>query len=158
MQIGEFAAKVGINPKTIRYYETRGLLPSPPRTEAGYRIYGDGDLERLQFILKGRAIGLSLEEIGSVLGMRDDGQEPCEHVRVLLDVKLAAIDEQLRALNELRAEFLFLRGEADGTTSSDDCVCGIIEHYKTKRSTGAASYLTAAPKRERTPAPERSPH
>lgn len=152
MQIGELATEVGINPKTIRYYETRGLLPSPPRTEAGYRIYGDGDLERLRFILKGRAIGLSLDEIGSVLGLREDGQQPCEHVRTLLDEKLAAIDEQLRALNELRAEFLSLRSEADDATSSDDYVCGIIEHHETKRSTEVASSLTAAPQRGRTQA------
>ncbi len=145
MQIGELAAEAGVNAKTIRYYETRGLLPPPPRTEAGYRIYGEGDLERLRFILKGRAIGLSLAEIGSVLGLRDDGQEPCGHVRALLDEKLTAVDAQLRALNELRVEFMFLRGEADRTVASDDCVCGIIEQHETARSATAAT-LTSAPR------------
>ena len=145
MQIGELATEAGVNTKTIRYYEARGLLPPPSRTEAGYRIYGEGDLDRLRFILKGRAIGLSLSEIGSVLGLRDDGQEPCEHVRVLLDEKLAAIDAQLRALNELRVEFVSLRGAADRTSASDDCVCGIIERHETARSAAAAP-LTSAPR------------
>lgn len=153
MQIGELAAVTGLNPKTIRYYEERGLLPEPPRTPAGYRIYGEGDLERLRFILKGRAIGLTLDEIGSILGLREDGQQPCEHVRSLLDRKLEAIDEQLRALNELRAEFLTLRNEADRTTSAGDCVCGIIEHHETNRPSEAPSPLAPMPRSRRTQHP-----
>lgn len=145
MQIGELASAAGVNPKTIRYYEARGLLP-PPRTKAGYRIYAEGDLERLRFILKGRAIGLSLEEIGSVLGLRDDGQEPCEHVRALLDEKLAAIDKQLRALGELRAEFVSLRAAASLALRRDDCVCGIIEQHASSRSPAAAPPLATAPR------------
>jgi len=75
-RIGELAAELGLNPKTIRYYEDIGLMPEPPRTAAGYRLYGEVDRERLEFILKARAIGLTLEEIHQILALRSQGQPP----------------------------------------------------------------------------------
>ncbi|MBI2760685.1 MAG: heavy metal-responsive transcriptional regulator [Chloroflexi bacterium] len=102
LRIGELAAELGLNPKTIRYYESIGLLPVPPRTEAGYRLYGAADRDRLRFIRKARAIGLTLDEIGQVLALRGEGRRPCEHVVTLLDAKLSAVDEHLRALGDFR--------------------------------------------------------
>lgn len=52
MRIGELAAELGLNSKTIRYYESIGLLPKPARTESGHRLYGRADQERLSFIRK----------------------------------------------------------------------------------------------------------
>lgn len=129
MQIGELAAELGLNPKTIRYYEEIGLLPQPRRTLAGYRLYDAADRERLRFILKAKAVGLTLEEIKQVLDVRSKGQQPCTHVLALLDQKLAAVDEQLRALSEFRRELVALRTEAAETMRAEACVCGIIEHH-----------------------------
>ena len=127
LRIGELAGELGLNPKTIRYYEGIGLLPAPRRSPAGYRLYGAGDRERLRFIAKAKAIGLTLREIGEILALRDDGICPCPHVVGLLDHKLAAIDEQLRALIDVRRELAALRD--GGTTAACDGaqVCGIIE-------------------------------
>ena len=50
MTIGELGARVGVNPRTIRFYEDRGLLPAPARRPSGYRDYGDEDVTRLSFI------------------------------------------------------------------------------------------------------------
>jgi DNA-binding transcriptional MerR regulator len=129
-RIGELAAALGLNPKTIRYYEQIGLLPEPQRTSSGYRRYGQDDLERLRFIGKAKAIGLTLEEIKQVLTIRRDGKAPCEHVRALLEQKLAAIDRQLRALADVRRELITLRDEASRTAAADACVCGIIEQHQ----------------------------
>ncbi|MDP8900894.1 MAG: heavy metal-responsive transcriptional regulator [Actinomycetota bacterium] len=101
-RIGELAGELGLNPKTIRYYEAIGLLPAPARTATGYRLYGTADRERLRFIGKAKAIGLTLAEIGEVLTLRDDGTCPCPHVLGLLDRKLAAVDAQLRLLSDVR--------------------------------------------------------
>jgi len=90
-RIGEVAAAVGLNPKTLRYYEEIGLLPPPPRTATGYRLYDEEAAERLRFILQARAVGLTLEEISEIMRLRGDGQEPCAHVLALLDRKLMAI-------------------------------------------------------------------
>lgn len=130
LRIGDLAAELGLNPKTIRYYEEIGLLPPARRTENGYRLYDAADRERLQFIGKAKAVGLSLEEIGEILTVRGSGVQPCEHVLGLLDHKLVAVEEQLRTLSDFRQELLSLRVEARQTMRSEACVCGIIELHK----------------------------
>jgi DNA-binding transcriptional MerR regulator len=129
-RIGELAAEVGLNPKTIRFYEAIGLLPEPQRTHAGYRLYDDADRERLLFIGKAKAIGLTLQEIGEILTLRGRGQQPCEHVRHLLDQKLAAVDAQLQALVEFRQELVALQEDAATPQAAEAGVCGIIEQYE----------------------------
>lgn len=127
LRIGELANELGLNPKTIRYYEAIGLLPQPSRTHTGYRRYGNEDRERLQFIAKAKALGLSLHQIGEIFAIRYRGEPPCRHVVGLLDQKLAAIDAQIRALTGLRQELLLLRGAAGSMTSCEAPICAIIE-------------------------------
>ena len=61
-KIGELAAAAGVGRDTIRYYERSGLLPAPDRTAAGYRLYGDADLDRLNFIRSAQELGFTLEQ------------------------------------------------------------------------------------------------
>ncbi len=129
MQIGELAAELGLNTKTIRYYERIGLMPEPQRTESGYRLYDEGAFKRLQFILKAKTIGLSLEEIGEILSLRDDDERPCERVLAMVEDKIAAIDAQLRTLKDLRAELTGVRDEATATMRHDGSICSIIEEH-----------------------------
>lgn len=133
LRIGEFAAEFDLNPKTIRYYEEIGLLPEPNRSPAGYRLYGEVDCQRLRFILKAKAIGLSLEEIGEILTVRDRGETPCEHVRALLDSKIAEVDQQRKALLDFRRDLVALRKRVGETEPSDGAICGIIEEHEPAR-------------------------
>jgi DNA-binding transcriptional MerR regulator len=133
LRIGELAAELGLNPKTLRYYEAIGLLPAPRRTSSGYRVYDARARQRLGFIAKAKAIGLTLEEIREILALRDSGESPCEHVLALLDRKLAKVDQQLRALVDFRQELIILREEAAETMRADACVCGIIEQHRPAR-------------------------
>ena len=89
MRIGEVAQASGTTAKTLRYYEDVGLLPDPDRSPAGYRDYGPEVLDRLHFIRRGQAAGLTLAQIGQVLAIRDRGQAPCQHVTDLLDTRRA---------------------------------------------------------------------
>src|SRR5690606_16567547 len=73
MRIGELAERLGVNPKTIRYYESIGLLSPPERTPAGYRIYGEDALERLTFIKTAQRLGITLDETREILALRDRG-------------------------------------------------------------------------------------
>lgn len=130
MQIGDLAARAGVNPKTIRYYERLGLMPEPERSAAGYRLYDEAALERLRFILKAKTIGLSLDEIGEVLSLRDENRRPCERVLGAVDDKITAIDAQLRTLSELRAELVTLRSEASETMRERGSFCSIIEAHE----------------------------
>ena len=96
MKIQEFAQLSGLPAKTIRYYESIGILPSPQRTSNGYRNYSEKDLERARFIAGIRSLDLSLDEIAEILAMRDRREAPC---RILLDriqQKADQIEERIR--------------------------------------------------------------
>lgn len=82
MRIGELAARLGLNTRTIRYYESIALLPEPERTASGYRTYDEADVERLAFIKSAQRLGLALDEIREVLALRERGVTPCGYVRV----------------------------------------------------------------------------
>lgn len=69
LQVGEVSRRLGLNPQTLYFYERIGLMPSPKRTTAGYRLYDRLDLERLSFITQAKALGLSLDEIKELLIM-----------------------------------------------------------------------------------------
>ncbi len=81
MRIGELADQLGINTKTIRYYEEIGLVPRAPRTPSGYRDYREADVARLAFIKSAQRLGLSLEEVREILSLRERGEAPCAYVR-----------------------------------------------------------------------------
>jgi MerR family Zn(II)-responsive transcriptional regulator of zntA len=133
-RIGQLAEELNLNPRTIRYYERLDLLPEPERTQAGYRLYGDKDRQRLGFILKAKRIGLSLDEIREILSLRDRGSNPCEHVLALVEQKIQDIDEQLRTLSALRSELLGLKKDAADSLEREGSVCHIIEgHCATHR-------------------------
>lgn len=134
-RIGQLAEISGIPAKTIRFYEANGIVPSPDRTESGYRLYRQGDLERLLFIRRAKTLGLSLDAIREIIVIREGGQAPCDHVRLLLDEKLADVQQRLRALHELERELQALRVAADAVDPStdSDCYCRILEHHSLAR-------------------------
>ena len=96
----------------MRFYEERGLLPEAERTAAGYRDYAPDAITRVDFIHRGKAAALTLAQIREILRIRDRGQAPCEHVRDLLDTRLADLDQQISRLTELRATIAQLRDRA----------------------------------------------
>lgn len=71
--IGDVAGELRVNPKTIRYYESMGLIPAPSRNRSGYRVFADEDIERLEFILRAKRLDFSLEHIGEILKVSERG-------------------------------------------------------------------------------------
>ena len=130
MRIGELADQLGINTKTIRYYEQIGLIPPAPRTSGGYREYTDTDADRLTFIRTAQRLGLSLEEVAEILSLRDRGERPCAYVRDVISQQLTSIDKRIAELRGLRAELRDLRDAADSIPEVDGATCRIIEHVK----------------------------
>lgn len=96
------AARAGLNPRTLRYYEMLVLLPSPFREANGYRRYPAETLDLLRFIRQAQGLGLTLQEIREVIAIRRRGQVPCSHVRSLLRQKAAELDRKLADLVALR--------------------------------------------------------
>ena len=128
VRIGELAAATGTTAKTLRFYETAGLLPAPRRTSAGYRVYDPAVAERLHFIRRSQRAGLTLAQIREILVIRDAGDAPCAHVQHLLAERLADIDRQLAELVELRGTVSALHEQA-GTVHPDSCTADRICRY-----------------------------
>ena len=144
LKIGELAKATGVTPKTIRFYEGEGLLADPGRTSSGYRIYLHKDIERLEFILKAKRLGLSVEEIKGILGLHDRDEPTCVHVRHLLDEKLAQVDKALADLKVFREELVKLRNNAQGLVDcrpSGGRICGIIEWGGINVADGSLSWV-----------------
>ncbi len=136
LKIGQLATRTGATPKTIRYYELLGLLPEPDRTDSGYRLYDEKDVERLTFIKKAKGLGFSLTDIRETLTLYDSQQAPCVHVVALLDRKIQEIDRLVNELEELQQELVRLSGESAKRLQNlpqGTAICGIIErgvHHK----------------------------
>ncbi|MBI4213781.1 MAG: heavy metal-responsive transcriptional regulator [Chloroflexi bacterium] len=131
MKIGQVAETTGLPVKTLRFYEDTGLLPQRPRTESGYRIFDERDLERLDFVKRAKRLGLSLTDIKDVLAITDQGEATCIHVRELLAAKVEAVEQAMRELAEFRAalvELLEQAGPVQDCRPTGGRVCGIIEH------------------------------
>lgn len=123
--IGDIAKKFGLNPRTLRYYEAIGILPKAGRTESGYRLYSEGTAERLEFVLKAKALGLKLDEIKEIIRLYEKGEIPCDCTKSFIKNKIEEIDERIASLAELRARLVDLLkiGKLKGVTSS---ICPII--------------------------------
>ncbi|OKH36254.1 heavy metal-responsive transcriptional regulator [[Phormidium ambiguum] IAM M-71] len=127
-QIGSVAKQSGVPIKTIRYYEELGLLKALGRTEGGYRLFSSDVLTRLKFIKRAQSLGLSLLEIKEFLEVHEKGNLPCDHIKVKLEDKVAAIEQQIRDLQILKQE---LEGLLSGWTTipqhPEETICPIIQ-------------------------------
>lgn len=127
-QIGPVAKKSGVSIKTIRYYEELGLLKTVGRTDSGYRLFDGNIFTRLSFIKRAQSLGLSLAEIKEFLEVHDQGDLPCDHVRVKLQDKVADIDRQIQQLQILKLE---LEGLLSGweviPEYSESTICPVIQ-------------------------------
>lgn len=129
MKIGELGELGGVSTKTIRYYESIGLLAEPERTPSGYRDYTDVAVERLRFVLDAQASGLSLAEISSVLELKSAGERSCQHTIALLERHLEDIETQIARLQNARASLTQLAKRArslDPAECTDPNRCQVI--------------------------------
>ena len=130
MQIGDLAKSAGVTVQTFRFYERKGLLPSPRRKESGYRVYGEADSRRLQFVRQAKRLGFSLDEIKSILRMRGRGACPCNEVIGIAEQHLVDTEQQIRHLQRFRDELsrtLALWKRSKQCTVSGDAICTLIE-------------------------------
>lgn len=131
MRIGEVGEAVGVSTKTLRFYESVGLLPDPTRTASGYRDYPPEAVERVQFIRDAQAAGLTLAEVTSVLELKDAGHRSCEHTLALVNRHLVEIEQRIEALRETRARLADLARRAadlDPADCTDPRRCQVITH------------------------------
>lgn len=98
LTIGALSEGTGVNIETIRYYERIGLLPAPPRSQGGHRLYGGGHRKRLAFVRRARELGFTIDEIRNLLGLVEGGYT-CGEVR---DAALAHLKDVRSKIADLR--------------------------------------------------------
>jgi DNA-binding transcriptional MerR regulator len=134
MFIQELAQRSGVSAKTIRYYESIGLLPDPQRAENNYRQYTPEAVDRLHFIVTARGLGFNLTDIGEFLAARDEGTLPCKQV-------LDSFDERIRDIDRRIADLLALRDTLDRIRSDgaalppdkkcdEECFCYLVTNQE----------------------------
>lgn len=100
-QIGELAKQAGVSVRTLRHYDAIGLLEPSETTQAGYRLYDEGALERLEQILYFRELGFALEEIRTMMTSPDyDAREAMRRQKALLQMKKQRIEAMIARLDE----------------------------------------------------------
>ncbi len=99
---GKLAKQSRVNIETIRYYERRGLLPRPPRSASGYRLFSSEDARRVRFIKRAQELGFSLDEIRELLALRVSSKGTQGEVRKLAEAKIADIDEKIKSLHSMK--------------------------------------------------------
>jgi len=121
---GALAKHSGVNAETIRYYEKVALMPEPPRTEGGHRVYDQQHLQRLHFIRRCREIGFMIEEIRELLSLVDGEQVSCERVKHIADAHLGDIRAKITDLKKMERT---LRDMSSKCSGKDVPECPIIE-------------------------------
>lgn len=102
--IGEAAKASGVKVTTIRFYEERGLLKAPPRSEGGQRLYGEAEIARLRFIRHARDLGFDMQALSDLLDLAGHPSAPCADADRLAEERLADVRARIAALQGLEAE------------------------------------------------------
>jgi Hg(II)-responsive transcriptional regulator len=121
LTIGRLARQGGVNLETIRYYERRGLLPKPPRTASGYRVFPPDAGRRLRFIKRAQELGFSLDEVKALLALTVRPATTRAQIRARTDAKIADIDRKIRDLTAMRRTLRALVDRCDACGPRDPC-------------------------------------
>jgi len=130
MRIQELSQRTAVPARTIRYYESIGLMPDPPRDANNYRQYTPEAAERLRFIISARSLGFNLADIGEFLTARDAGTLPCKRVLDSFDERILDIDRRIADLLALRDTLSHVR-QAGADLPADkkcdeECLCSFV--------------------------------
>jgi MerR family copper efflux transcriptional regulator len=124
LNIGEAARASGVSSKMIRHYESIGLIGAARRTEAGYRVYTDQDVQVLQFIHRGRALGFSLEQIRGLLTLWQDKHRASADVRALARSHIEELNRKIAEMEAMRRTLETLAASCRGDQRPD---CPILD-------------------------------
>ena len=130
MRIQELSQRTAVPAKTIRYYESIGLMPDPRRAANNYRQYTPEAVERLRFIVSARSLGFSLADIAEFLTARDAGTLPCKRVLDSFDERILEIDRRIADLLALRDTLRHVRQVGDELPADkkcdEECLCSFV--------------------------------
>jgi MerR family copper efflux transcriptional regulator len=142
MNIGEAASASGVSAKMIRHYESVGLLPEAARTDAGYRQYGERELNALRFVRHSRDLGFSIGQIRELLGLWQNRKRPSRQVKALAQAHIEELDAKLAELQAMKATLEHLVHCCHGDDRPD---CPIIESLAQPHEADTAAAAASVP-------------
>ena len=130
LTIGQIASAAHVNIQTIRYYERRGLFPTPRRTPAGYRQYAEDAVARLRFIKHAQELGFSLQEVQELLALRVRHGAACDVVERKTRQKIEVVQQRIRDLQRMRRTLDRLAAACAARRPTDDCpILEVLEDH-----------------------------
>jgi DNA-binding transcriptional MerR regulator len=133
MKIQDFSQQSGLSAKTIRYYESIGILRSPQRAPNGYREYSEQDLERARFVAGARSLELSLDEVSELLAMQNQREAPCRTMLNQIKHKADEISKRILLLQQMEKDLrkLYKLGLTFPTDDIDgkNCICHLVKEH-----------------------------
>lgn len=133
MNIGGAADLTGVPAKTIRYYESIGLIPPARRAENGYRDYIGFDIETLKFIQRARRLGFTVKDVGNLLQLWHDKDHTSASVKALALQHITEVEQRIGELQSIRKTLIDLTDRCHGDDRPD---CPILEDFASDRGTG----------------------
>ncbi len=124
MRTSEVATEAGVNAQTLRYYERRGLLPRPLRSESGYRAYASDSVATVRFIKEAQKLGFTLSEVETLLHLGHGGPADCDAARALATDKLLDLEARIDSLTTMHHSLEQLIATCE--RPSRDRVCRLI--------------------------------
>lgn len=124
MRIGEAAKRSGVTAKTIRYYESIGLIPAAGRTGVGYRAYTENEVETLRFVHRARSLGFSVDDVAGLLALWRDRSRASADVKAIASRHVAEIERKIAALESIRRTVLDLTCRCHGDDRPDCPILG----------------------------------
>jgi MerR family mercuric resistance operon transcriptional regulator len=121
LTIGRLARLGGVNLETIRYYEREGLLPRPPRTRSGYRIFPRDAAQRLRFIKRAQHLGFALTEIRELLALRVKQGTKRDQIRARAEAKISDIEQKIQTLSAMKRALARLATQCSGCGPISEC-------------------------------------
>jgi MerR family transcriptional regulator, copper efflux regulator len=118
---GQLARASGVNLETIRFYERQNLLPKPPRTAAGYRVFPADAVQRVRFIRRAQTLGFSLKEVRDLLALNVARGVSCGTVRQRAERKICEIESKIAALEAMRKALTSLANACAGRGPVTQC-------------------------------------
>lgn len=119
--IGRLAQEAGINLETVRFYERKELLPKPPRSSSGYRLFPPHTVQQLRFIKRAQELGFSLSEIRELLALRVSPRTTSTEIRKRTEAKIADIEAKIKSLDSMRKSLLKLARSCCGCVPLSEC-------------------------------------
>lgn len=131
MRIGQVAKRAGVGVETIRFYEQKGLLVQPPRTNGGFREYSKEAVAKIRFIKRAKELGFSLTEIGELLSFQINPNATCADVKQRAKAKMSAVQERMKDLQRMNRALAGLVASCSGSGPIDHCP--IIDCFETHK-------------------------